>query len=343
MENSKIRIYELKYDLYDLVDRYQSKGIIFANRNILQQHRQNITREAVNALLYGIPYPQVYVSELQNGQLLVLETDNRLQCLIEFIVGKYLMEMPGILKEDYGIYEYDGRSEFLDFSARDRQDILRTKIPICIIEYETPLYMHLRIGAYIGNWTVEQEEAVRRVLYADKGIHIIQMALRDTQKTSLRLLVEAEFVVFLTYIVNFVVSYHEDCEEDQYAMQDNMFNYVWRKELNIEKLAYIYTDARKCFTDAAFYYRYGTGRTPLFRKFSKKFSNIKPARGHILGMAACLCSDIYDAQELVEKAYRIMQKLCDRDYDYEIEMQLRYSDLSKRSVKQILNELRRVI
>lgn len=46
--------------------------------------------------------------------------------------------------------------------------------------------MHLRIGAYIGNWTVEQEEAVRRVLYADKGIYTLQMALRDAQKTSLR-------------------------------------------------------------------------------------------------------------------------------------------------------------
>lgn len=343
MKNSKIRIYELKYDLYDLVDRYQSKGIIFPSQNILQQHRQNITREAINALLYGIPYPQVYVSELQNGQLLVLETDKRLQCLIEFIVGKFDIEMPELLKEDYIIYKDDGRNVFFDLSARDRQDILRTKIPICIIEYETPVYMHLRIGAYIGNWTVEQEEAVRRVLYADKGIYTLQMALRDAKKTSLRLVTEAEFVVFLTYIVNFVVSYPEDCEEDQYAMQDNMFNYVRRKELNIDKLACLYTEARKCFTDAAFYYRYGRGRTPLFRKFFNKFSNIKPARGHILGMAACLCSDIYDKHELVEMAYRIMQKLCDRDYAYEIEWQLRYSDLSKRSVKQILNELRRFV
>ena len=76
---------------------------------------------------------------------------------------------------------------FFDLSARDRQDILRTKIPICIIEYETPVYMHLRIGAYIGNWTVEQEEAVRRVLYADKGIYTLQMALRDAQKNILKI------------------------------------------------------------------------------------------------------------------------------------------------------------
>lgn len=343
MKNSKIRIYELKYDLYDLVDRYQSKGVIFPSRNILQQHRQNITREAISALLYGIPYPQVYVSELQNGQWLVLEKDSRLQCLLEFIVGKFDIEMPEILKEHYTIYRYDGRNEFLSFSSRDRQDILRTKVPICIIEYETPSYMHLRIGAYIENWTVEQEEAVRRVLYADNGIHILQRALRNTQKTFLRLLIEAEFVVFLTYIVNFVVSYYEDCEEDQYVMQDNMFNYVQHTELNIEKLACIYVEARKCFTDAASYYHYGRGRTPLFRIFFKKFSNIKPARGHILGMAACLCSDIYDEHELVEMAYRIMQKLGDEDYEYEIEMQLRYSDLSKKSVKQILNELRRVV
>ena len=93
---------------------------------------------------------------------------------------------------------------------------------------------------------------------------------------------EAEFVVFLTYIVNFVVSYPEDCEEDQYAMQDNMFNYVRRKELNIDKLACLYTEARKCFTDADFYYRYGRGRTPLFRKFFNKFSNINLQEGIFL-------------------------------------------------------------
>lgn len=58
----------------------------------------------------------------------MLETDKRLQCLIEFIVGKFDIEMPERLKEDYIIYKDDGRNVFFDLSARDRQDILRTKM-----------------------------------------------------------------------------------------------------------------------------------------------------------------------------------------------------------------------
>ena len=345
LDNSRIRIYELKYDLYDLVDKYKMRRVIFPNQNISQRHKQNITREAVNALLYGIPYTQVYVSELQNGQLLVLETDNRLRCLIEFIVERLMLEMPGSLlenKKNYEFYKNEGWLRFSDLTPRERHDILRTKIPICIIQYETPLYMHLKIGAYIGNWSVEMEEAVRRVLYENKGIFILRDALCGC-KTPFRLMVEAEFVVFLTYIVNFVLDHSDDCEEDPYSMQENMLNYVRLNNFNVEKYAYIYTEARKYLTDSAFYYKYGSGRTPLFRIFLRKFSNMKPERGHILGMAACLCTDNYDIEELVEKAYWIMQRVCYRDYDGEIGIQLRNSDLSKRSIGQIIDELRRSV
>lgn len=34
MDNSRIRIYELKYDLYDLVDKYKMRRVIFPNQNI---------------------------------------------------------------------------------------------------------------------------------------------------------------------------------------------------------------------------------------------------------------------------------------------------------------------
>lgn len=346
LENSKIRIYDLNYVLYDLVDRYQSKGVVFPNQNISLQQKQNITREALNALLYGIPYPQVYVSELQNGQLLVLETDNRLRCLIEFIVGKFTLEMSVLSLGSERYYDLHGageRMKFAELNARDRQDILRSKIPVCIIEYETPLYMHLRIGAYVGNWSVGQEEAIRRVLYADRGIFVLQEALRINPKTHSGLMIEAEFVVFLTYIVNFVFYYHGDCKEDQYYMQEIALNYVDSGEFDVERLAHVYIEARKYLTDAAFYNRYGTGRMPLFRIFSNRFSNIKPARGHILGMAACLCADIYDVQNLVEKAYRIMQRICVRDYDTEMEVQLRNSDLSNISLERIINEFRRFL
>ena len=34
LDNSRIRIYELKYDLYDLVDKYKMRRVIFPNQNI---------------------------------------------------------------------------------------------------------------------------------------------------------------------------------------------------------------------------------------------------------------------------------------------------------------------
>ena len=53
LDNSRIRIYELKYDLYDLVDKYKMRRVIFPNQNISQRHKQNITREAVMPYYMG--------------------------------------------------------------------------------------------------------------------------------------------------------------------------------------------------------------------------------------------------------------------------------------------------
>lgn len=346
MEKNKIHIYELKYDLYDLVDRYQSKRIIFLNQNILQQHKVNTTREVVEALLYGIPYPQVYVSELQNGQLLVLETDNKLRCLIEFIVGKFDVERSEFLRDNRNIwnyFDYRSLSQSFNITNREKQEILRTKIPLCIIEYETPRYMHLRIGAYIEKWSIEREEAVRRILYADKGMHILREAFREQGKPSFGLAAEAEFVVFLTYIVNFIYNYQGECVEDKYGMQENMLNFVCTKGVDIKRIADIYIGARKYFIQASIYHKNENVEISALKRFSNRFSNIKPVRGHLLGMAVCLCSDIYDVQEIVEKGNDIVKIVFEKDYSKEIEKQLRNSDLSKESIERILDGLRRLL
>ena len=45
--------------------------------------------QIVEIILLGLALPAVYVSERQNGSLLVLEADDRLRCLIEFLEGYY--------------------------------------------------------------------------------------------------------------------------------------------------------------------------------------------------------------------------------------------------------------
>ena len=43
----------------------------------------------VEIILLGFALPTIYVSERQDGSLLVLEADDRLRCLIEFLEGNY--------------------------------------------------------------------------------------------------------------------------------------------------------------------------------------------------------------------------------------------------------------
>lgn len=342
---NKIRIYDMSFSLYQLVDRYKEKKVLFSNQIISQQNKQTIAREALNALLYGIPYPQVYASELQNGQLLVLENDNRLRCLIEFITGKIPLDISGLSiggESYFDLYHFSEKALFSDIPARDRQDILRSKVSMCVIEYETPVYVHMRIGAYVGNWSIEQEEAMRQVLYRDKGSAILQGMLNTNARTRLALIREAEIVVFLTYIANFVWKHSVNYKMDQYYMQEIMFQCVDSHKNDIEELVHVYQESRKHLADTAFCYQHGTRSVPVSRKFKKKYSNIKPMEGHILGMSACMCHDIYDVKELCRCADEIMYEACEKEhytYGGDIESILKSSDLSNISIMKIFNRL----
>ena len=84
--------------------------------------------------------------------------------MVEYITGKFCLEMSGAFLGDESYYDkcfYGEHVQFVELTAKNRQDILKSRIPLCIIEYETPLYMQLKIGSYINNWTVEQEDKFR--------------------------------------------------------------------------------------------------------------------------------------------------------------------------------------
>ena len=70
-------------------------------------------------------------------------------------------------------YKSAGANHMLDgrnFSEIDRYApsvtavILDAKIRVEIIEYNTPLYLHMRTGLAVESWTIQQEQAVRNVL-----------------------------------------------------------------------------------------------------------------------------------------------------------------------------------
>lgn len=88
--DSYIDSYEKKISVRQIYQMYQEKKIVFP----MASPTKRVTKierisEMVEIILLGLALPTVYVSERQNGSLLVLETDDRLRCLIEFLEGYY--------------------------------------------------------------------------------------------------------------------------------------------------------------------------------------------------------------------------------------------------------------
>ena len=74
----KVILDKKTYTLDEIYDRYiQNKLLFFANRGYSQYERKRITKDVINALAHGIPFPPVDASELQTGELLVLDKNNK--------------------------------------------------------------------------------------------------------------------------------------------------------------------------------------------------------------------------------------------------------------------------
>lgn len=52
--------------------------------------------------------------------------------------------------------------------------IMRTVVPVQIIEYRSPKYMHMLTGKFIENWTENREYAIRKIIYKDSRIELVE-------------------------------------------------------------------------------------------------------------------------------------------------------------------------
>ncbi len=115
----------------------------------------------VEIILLGFALPVIYVSERQDGSLLVLETDDRLRCLIEFLEGHYPLKGLEFYPElnGYGIEQWERQF------PRRTSWLYDYRLAFQIIEYTTPRYMHLQMGNYIERWNFTREQGIRNELY----------------------------------------------------------------------------------------------------------------------------------------------------------------------------------
>ena len=162
-----IDIREKKYTVYNLYEMFMDGRLMFPFKPTALHSLQKKAQEALDILVLSIPFPTIYVSERQDGSFVVLDSSSRLLGLLELINQKF-------------VYKSDGANKELDswkFSEIDRHvpslssAIMEKKILVDIIEYYTPLYLHMRTGLAVESWTIQQEQAVRNVLYEGEGIN----------------------------------------------------------------------------------------------------------------------------------------------------------------------------
>lgn len=140
--SERARIDTRQYHVEEIFERYKRGMLIFYDKpRSFGYQRERITKEVLDALNRGIPFPPVYVSELQTGEFLVLDKSDRLRCLLEFLAKNNVVN---------------------NFELKD---IYYAPILVHVIDYINPRYMHMQIGSFIEEWTALQEQSVRNIVY----------------------------------------------------------------------------------------------------------------------------------------------------------------------------------
>lgn len=154
----KIVINSINLTVEEIYEYYRRGKIVFyQNSNIGYTKKNKIVKEVLDALSRGIPFPPVYASELQTGQLLVLNKSNRLSLLMEFIDGGFAFRNEVEYRELSNKYE----------RYYNQREIFYSQISLYVIDYINPRYMHMQLGFFTENWTPTQEQSIRRILYKE--------------------------------------------------------------------------------------------------------------------------------------------------------------------------------
>lgn len=179
-EKEIVTLIDKTFSVYHLIRLYEDGNIQFLQSITEKVTKKNIAivTDVIEAIQQGIPMPVVYVSELQNGDFLILGSEDRLLYLLEYIRGSFPVCIDDVLKgHQYYFYELEKRNPWL--SAM----ILRTVFMFRIIDYQTPKYLHMEVGLFHERWNVSQEQAVRNVLYSRNKVEKLKCISREVMYT----------------------------------------------------------------------------------------------------------------------------------------------------------------
>ena len=329
-EKNKIDIREYVFPLYEILDRYERDDVVFPNTKIRFSNKKNKVKEVLKATSMGIPFPNILFIELQSGQMIVAESSEKLKSIIGFMSDEYAVIVDELFSEQNDFI-------FGELPSIIKRKIKMTEVACKIVRYGTPKYMQLYIAGYMENLSFSHMEAIRRELYKDSGMEIIQNTMSNGGWNLYYINREYEFIVFLTYVVNFIIEKYDGSNIGQFQMQDRMFNLIKKNSLFITGIFDVFVSLHEYvvrFNEAA-YLEKGNQNLQSFIKF---FPSINPPIGHICGIAVAVCDDAGDiigAEAVISEIFhRTISVNNVRDSilcDY-----LNVSDLSFRSLERII-------
>ena len=100
--------------------------------------------------------------------------------------------------------------------------IMRTVVPVQIIEYRSPKYMHMLTGKFIENWTENREYAIRKIIYKDSRIELIERireVLCKFQRTGLVRSLN-EINIFYMLVIWMAYTNKVNVDEDRYITNE---------------------------------------------------------------------------------------------------------------------------
>lgn len=187
--NERVIIDTRKYDIDEILFRYKKgKIIFFEKKSVTGKRRKKIIQDVINALLKGIPFPPVYASELQMGELLILDKSDKLRFLLEYLVRE------NALNDKYFAYD-----RYLE------RTVLYSPVVLYVIDYTNPRYMHMQVGKFVEEWTAMQEQSVWNVLYHMDNIDALEYMLREVRHSRFTKL-KLQYYLLYYLMVDFVVS-----------------------------------------------------------------------------------------------------------------------------------------
>lgn len=148
-EQDAVIIYERKYALDYLFRMYQ-EGRLYFPRTELMTDNPSIAAKLLKAIQIGIPMPVIYVSEMQNGDFLILESKNQIIALLEYLQGLFPVRTEEIFQNLRFVFFYELNAENPRLAAM----ILRTVFQFQIIDYQTPKYLHMETGLFHEEWNL---------------------------------------------------------------------------------------------------------------------------------------------------------------------------------------------